>query len=88
MPFRARALSVRARPPVCPQLRHLAVHFETALAQAGQQLAALRQWRNGNVAHYAEFLWHIYAEPKAYDANQSRWYAHRKRVSVRSCVRA
>jgi hypothetical protein len=51
------------------------MHFETALGQAGAQLAALRQWRNGNLAHYAEFLWHIYAEPKAYDANLSRWCA-------------
>ena len=55
------------------QLRHLCAHFEVALAHAGQQLAALRQWRNGNVQHYAEFLWNIFAEPQSYDTSVGRW---------------
>ena len=57
------------------QLRHLCAHFEVALAHAGQQLAALRQWRNGNVMHYAEFLWSIFAEPQSYDTSVGRWCA-------------
>ena len=70
--LRARAAdnTMRAR---CMQLRHLAAHFETALGHAGQQLAALRQWRNGNVAHYASFIWTMLAEPQAYDAALPRW---------------
>ena len=59
------------------QLRHMCAHFEVALAHAGQQLAALRQWRNGNVMHYAEFLWSLFAEPQSYDSSVGRWCAQR-----------
>jgi hypothetical protein len=51
----------------------LCAHFEVALAHAGQQLAGLRQWRNGNALHAAEFLWSIFAEPHSYDTSVGRW---------------
>ena len=71
------SLTPLSHPLRSAQLRHLCAHFEVALAHAGQQLAALRQWRNGNVTHYAEFLWSLFTEPQSYDTSVGRWCAQR-----------